>query len=97
MSVEWRSLKLSDVVEYVIDNRGKNPKSYSDSGIPVIDNFLIVSEGVVDLRLVSRYVDEETYSVFLRKYIESGDVLMTLVGNGYGKVAIAPSSKCAII
>jgi restriction endonuclease S subunit len=91
----WR--RLDEVVELVIDNRGKNPKSYSENGIPVIDNYLITSNGEVDLKQVNRYIDEETYNSFLRKYVVDGDVLMTLVGNGYGKVAITPSDKCAII
>ena len=89
--------KLGDVIDLVIDNRGRNPKSYSTEGIPVIDNFLIKSDGMVDLGEVNRYIDEETYSNFLRKYVAEGDVIMTLVGNGYGKVATAPSEKCAII
>lgn len=92
-----KTLKLSEVVGLVIDNRGKNPKSYAEEGIPVIDNYLIVSDGEVNIGEVKRFIDEETYSNFLRKHIEPGDVLMTLVGNGYGQVATAPSERCAII
>ncbi|MEJ2407624.1 MAG: restriction endonuclease subunit S [Candidatus Thiodiazotropha sp.] len=91
----WK--KLSEVVELVIDNRGKNPKSYATEGIPVIDNYLITSDGEANLGEVNRYIDEETYNSFLRKYIVEGDVLMTLVGNGYGKVATTPRERCAII
>lgn len=89
--------KLRDVIDVVIDNRGRNPKSYSDFGIPVIDNYLIISESEADLSQVKRYLDEDTYTSFIRKYISKGDVLMTLVGNGYGKVAITPKEKCIII
>ena len=97
MKSNFQILKLREVIDVVIDNRGRNPKSYSDSGIPVIDNYLIVSEAEADLSQVKRYIDEDTYSSFIRKYISNGDVLMTLVGNGYGKVAITPEDRCIII
>ena len=97
MSSDFKNQKLREVIELVIDNRGKNPKEYSSTGIPVIDNYLITSDGQVNLEEVNRYIDENTYNSFLRKYIQHGDVLMTLVGNGYGKVAITPEEKCAII
>ncbi|MCT7552316.1 restriction endonuclease subunit S [Aliarcobacter butzleri] len=97
MSSEFMIKKLQDVIEFVIDNRGRNPKSYQTNGIPVIDNYLITNEGKVNLDNVKRFIDEETYNTFLRKYIEKDDVLMTLVGNGYGQVAITPNEQCAII
>ncbi|GIU41125.1 hypothetical protein TUM3794_20920 [Shewanella colwelliana] len=97
MRSNFQTLKLRDVIEIVIDNRGRNPKSYSDYGVPVIDNYLIVSEAEADLSQVKRYIDEHTYNTFIRKYISKGDVLMTLVGNGYGKVAITPEQQCIII
>ena len=97
MSSEFENKKLREVIELVIDNRGKNPKEYSFDGIPIIDNYLITSDGEVNLNEVNRFIDESTYNLFLRKYIQFGDVLMTLVGNGYGKVAITPQERCAII
>ena len=93
----WREILYRDMIDIVIDNRGKNPKSYSELGIPVIDNFLISNERKINLSDVKRFIDDETYSNFLRKYIEPNDVLMTLVGNGYGNVALAPIVKSAII
>lgn len=97
MSSEFENKKLREVIELVIDNRGKNPKEYSLDGIPVIDNYLITGDGEVNLKEVNRFIDEKTYNSFLRKHIQCGDVLMTLVGNGYGKVAITPKEICAII
>ena len=97
MKSNRKEFSLNDVVELVIDNRGRNPKSYTKSGIPVIDNYLITSEGEPDLNNVKRFIDQETYDSFIRKYIQKNDVLITLVGNGYGKVAITPSKRCIII
>ncbi len=97
MANDWRYLQLKDVIDLVADNRGRNPESYSNEGIPVIDNYLIISEGYVNLNEVKRCVDESTYESFIRKHIQENDVLITLVGNGYGQVALTPSEKCVII
>lgn len=97
MANDWSYLQLKDVIDLVADNRGRNPESYSNEGIPVIDNYLIISEGYVNLNEVKRCVDESTYESFIRKHIQENDVLITLVGNGYGQVALTPSEKCVII
>lgn len=97
MASDWEYIKLKDALELVADNRGRNPESYSEQGTPVIDNYLIISEGYVNLNEVKRYIDEITYESFIRKHIQENDVLITLVGNGYGQVALTPSEKCVII
>ena len=94
---EWVIRKLKDVLEYLSDNRGKNPNSYSKEGIPVIDNYLIANNWRVNLREAKRYIDDQTYNTFIRKHIQKDDVLITLVGNGYGQVAITPTEKSVII
>lgn len=97
MGSNWTLMRLADVIEQVIDNRGRNPENYTEEGIPVIDNVLIKSQGVVDLSMARRFINQNTYDTFLRKHSEPGDVLLTLVGNGYGQVAITPNDTCAII
>ena len=96
MASDWMYLQLKDVIDLVADNRGRNPESYSNEGIPVIDNYLIISEGYVNLNEVKRCVDERTYESFIRKHIQENDVLITLVGNGYGQVALTPSEKWSL-
>jgi type I restriction enzyme S subunit len=97
MESNWQEYSLSEIIELVIDNRGRNPSCYSNVGIPVIDNYLITSEGEPELSHVKRYIDNDIYNTFIRKYNQPGDVLLTLVGNGYGKVAISPKEQCIII
>ncbi|WGL15210.1 restriction endonuclease subunit S [Microbulbifer bruguierae] len=97
MESEWQELRLGDVVEFVADNRGKNPKAYAETGIPVIDNYLITSDWRININDVRRFIDEDTYNSFIRKHIKEDDVLVTLVGNGYGQVGITPSCRCVII
>jgi type I restriction enzyme S subunit len=97
MGGEWTESKLRDVLEHIADNRGKNPKAYSEQGIPVIDNYLITNNWRINLGGVKRYIDDQTYLSFIRKHIQKDDVLITLVGNGYGQAALTPSEKCVII
>lgn len=90
--------KLCDYIDSVIDNRGKNPdKYYSIEKYPVIDNYLIKNTIYPIMSDVKRYIDQEEYDNFLRCYIRKDEVLMTLVGNGYGNVTLAPSDNVAII
>ena len=95
---KWQEVKLQDCISKVIDNRGKNPSAYySFAEYPVIDNFLIKNELHPNLKLVERYIDNQTYKNFLRGYTYPGMVIMTLVGNGIGNVSTIENDKCVII
>ena len=95
---KWQEVKLQDCISKVIDNRGKNPSAYySFAEYPVIDNFLIKNELHPNLKLVERYIDNQTYQNFLRGYTYPGMVIMTLVGNGIGNVSTIENNKCVII
>ena len=88
---------MGETVDYIIDNRGKNPKSYTEDGIPVIDNFMIQNNRYPNLNKTNRFIDAKTYNYFIRKYIEENDILVTLVGNGIGNIALAPKTLSVII
>lgn len=94
---EWRKLPIKDLVDLVVDNRGRNPDHYVLTGIPVIDNVLIKGERKIELDDARRFIDDDTYSTFIRKYNQEKDVLITLVGNGYGNVALSPKEKSTIM
>ena len=93
----WKETTLEEVVEYVIDNRGRNPDSYAFEGIPVIDNVLITGDKKIDLSNAKRFIENHTYSSFIRKYTQEGDLLITLVGNGFGNCSLSPKEKSVII
>ncbi len=93
----WQKLPINDLVDIVIDNRGRNPDYYVLKGVPVIDNVLIKGERKVNLNEARRFIDDDTYSSFIRKYNQENDVLITLVGNGYGNVALSPKEKSIIM
>lgn len=94
---DWEQRKLGEIVIETIDNRGKNPPYYCDSGIPIIDNFMIKNNGYPDLSNATRYLDEYLLKNFIRQYNEVDDVLITLVGNGIGNIALFPRKSSVII
>ena len=89
--------KLDELIEKVIDNRGKNPEYLITGKYPVIDNFLIKNDLYPKLENVSRYIDEKTFKNFLRGYINKNMPIMTLVGNGIGNISLAPTEKACIV
>ena len=89
---------LADCIESIIDNRGKNPKTYFiDEKYPVIDNFLIKNTFYPNMKAVTRFVDEDTFKNFLRGYVHKNMPIMTLVGSGIGNVTLVPHDECVII
>jgi type I restriction enzyme S subunit len=96
LPVGWEVVKLSETIEFKVDNRGRNPEYYSETGIPVIDNFLLKDSMAINLSNCKRYIDENIFNNFIRKYLEPNDVLITLVGN-LGSISLAPQTKSVII
>lgn len=58
---------------------------------------MIKNNGYPDLSTATRFLDDHLYENFIRKYNEKDDVLITLVGNGIGNIALFPPKKSAII
>ena len=89
---------LSDYLNGVIDNRGRNPDRYFEKEkYPVIDNFLIKNELHPNILQATRYINEQTYQNFLRGYVYPNMVIMTLVGNGIGNVTTISDVNSVII
>ncbi len=96
-SGEWEETKLNDLIEFIVDNRGKNPRYYCTEGIPIIDNFMIKNNRYPTLNEATRFIDENLFDNFIRKYNELNDILITLVGNGIGNITLFPKEKSVII
>ena len=58
---------------------------------------MIKNNGYPDLKTATRYLDDYLFSNFIRKHNEKDDVLITLVGNGIGNIALFPKEKSAIV
>ena len=92
----WKEYRLGDCIEFIIDNRGKNPP-LSDSGYELIETNMISSNNKYpDFDKVTKYVSEDTYNNWFRKgHPKIGDILISTVGN-IGKVAIVNEDKGCI-
>lgn len=92
----WRASKLGDLLDKVIDNRGKNAP-YVESGHEVIETGCISGKNKFpDYLSVKKYVDEATYKNWFRGHPEQGDILIITVGNGIGSVSIMQKSRGVI-
>ena len=61
--INWQTYELGEVISNVIDNRGRNPPSYKDVGVPVIDNFMIKDKKSIDLSETRRFIDNKTFNI----------------------------------
>lgn len=95
--MEYKKYKIKECLNKIIDNRGKNPKYYDNEKYPVIDNYLIKNSLYPNLKLVNRYINDETFYNFLRGYTSIDMPIMTLVGNGIGNVTLVPNENIAIV
>ena len=75
---DWNNKKLSNLLDLVVDNRGKTPP-LSSSGYPLLEVNSIGNKKIKYFK-VSKYVSEITYENWFRKHIEKGDILFSTVG-----------------
>lgn len=75
---EWREMKINDLLETIVDNRGKTPP-IATSGIPLIESSA-VGNFYIDYSKVDKYVSYETYKTWFRKHLKPSDILFSTVG-----------------
>lgn len=84
------SVVFEDIVAVKIDNRGKTPPTVSE-GHPLIEVNALVNCGLYpDIKKVSKFVDDETWSTWFRQHLMEGDVVFSTVGT-IGETAIVSS------
>lgn len=80
MKFEWQDLTLGDIVEIVIDYRGKTPKKlggdWSDTGYRAFSAKNIKTGQIVQCESI-RFVDEAMYHKWMKEEIQRGDILIT--------------------
>lgn len=84
---EWKDYKFSDLIEKVIDNRGKTCPT-SETGFPLIATNCIRNEKLYPDFINVRYVSEDTYSNWFRGHPEPNDLIFVLKGTP-GRVCFA--------
>jgi len=77
---KWEVETLDEVVEKIIDHRGKTPKklgtNWSKTGIPVLSAKNIKNGKIINHEKI-RFVDDETYEKWMPEKIHDEDILLT--------------------
>lgn len=82
---DWEVKKLEDLLENIIDNRGKTPPIDKNGFYLLEVNSL--GNRHPNLSKVTKYINQYNYDNFLRNYLKIGDLLFSTVGN-IGKTSI---------
>jgi len=81
----WRVEKLGELIDEIIDNRGKTPPltKLEENGIPLIEvNSITGNDRNVNINLSKKAVNKETYQNWFRKgHPIFGDILISTVGS----------------
>lgn len=72
---------LADLLELVIDHRGKTPNKmgfddFSTSGVPVLSAKHVKTEGLVDVGSM-RFASPELYKKWMKVELQEGDIVLT--------------------
>lgn len=74
MPVNWKTYKLEEILEALIDYRGKTPKK-TTQGIPLV-TAKIVKQGRI--QEAKEFIAEEDYEAWMRRGIpQVGDIVLT--------------------
>ena len=77
---EWREVRLGDIIDLVIDYRGKTPKKlggdWSSSGYRALSAKNIKTGQIVQKESI-RYVDESLYKRWMQEEVKRGKILIT--------------------
>ena len=97
----WSNVKFDDLIEFIVDNRGKTPPITTDelnNKYPLIEvNSLRGENRFYDSSVIKKHVDESIFNNWFRKgHPQKGDILLSTVGSigeiclvGYDEVCIA--------
>jgi type I restriction enzyme S subunit len=75
----WEERKLAEVLEFIVDNRGKTVP-ISDSGIPLIATNCIKNGNIFPVYEKVRFVSFEIYEQWFRSHPKSGDIIFVNKG-----------------
>lgn len=88
MNKVFKYVPITDLLETIIDNRGKTVPT-SEKGIPLIATNCIKHSSIYPTLEKVRYVNEETHSNWFRAHLEPNDILFVNKGTP-GRVCLVP-------
>jgi len=79
---EWEEVELGNLIDVVIDNRGKTPPTAEfKTEYPLIEvNALNSNSCLVDYTVIRKYVTKETFDTWFRKHLKVNDIIISTVG-----------------
>jgi type I restriction enzyme S subunit len=81
MSYKWDTVVLGDLLELIIDHRGKTPKKmgfddFHKEGYPVLSAKHVKTDGLVNMEAL-RYSNNEMYKRWMKVEVKEGDIVLT--------------------
>ncbi|WP_145587806.1 restriction endonuclease subunit S [Yersinia aldovae] len=81
MSCNWKTEKLGNLLELIIDHRGKTPKKmgfedFHSQGYPVLSAKHVKTEGLANLDAL-RFANEAMYKKWMKEEVRDGDIILT--------------------
>lgn len=77
---DWKIKKLDDLLNLIIDHRGKTPKKlgsdWSEKGMPAISAKNIKNRKLVNVDKI-KFINRETYVKWMKNEVEKGDIILT--------------------
>lgn len=93
---EWSDFKLGDLVEEIIDNRGKTPPVVQEGYELLEVNSIKSGSRTPDYTEVEKFVNKETYDNWFRTgHIQNKDIIIPTVGT-IGNVAISLQNRGSV-
>lgn len=86
-----QTIKLSDTVKFIVDNRGKTVPTV-DNGVPLIATNCIDNRNLYPIYKKVRYVSQDTYDNWFRSHPKPRDIILTLKGSQNGAVNLVPDN-----
>ena len=95
----WKVTQLKEIVDFVVDNRGKTPPiiEKSSSAFPLVEvNSMNDNTRNIQLDQIKKWVDMETYNKWFRKgHPIKNDVLVSTVGS-VGEIVLTSDERISI-
>ncbi|EAB8291638.1 restriction endonuclease subunit S [Salmonella enterica subsp. enterica] len=81
MNFKWETAKLGELLELIIDHRGKTPKKmgfddFHTDGYPVLSAKHVKTEGLTNLESL-RFANEQMYRKWMKEEVQEGDIILT--------------------
>ncbi|HAY2261934.1 TPA: restriction endonuclease subunit S [Staphylococcus aureus] len=90
----WRTIELKNILENIVDNRGKTPDNTPSEKYPLLEVNALGYYRPAYIK-VSKFVSENTYNNWFREHLKENDILFSTVGNT-GIVSLMDNYKAVI-